>query len=165
MRISLGSALLAASAYILKNRFFPSRISTAEAGTLAAYIDALIPTDNISPGALRFKVPDKILAAARADKKLRRLIRHGTRWLTLRAWMRGVRGFPYLDKGARNEVVALSAEAPRGSLGRVFYDNIRHEAFFHYYAEPAAWAQAGYRGPPQPLGYQDHHRPYSYMPS
>lgn len=160
IRYVIGAALLAASGSLLKSIFFPSRISKHEARSLRAYIDTLVPSDSISRGAVELGVTEKILASARTDKKLRRLIKSGAGWLNRRAWLRRKGSFSSLEPGARNEVVSLSASARRGAAERVFYDRIRLEVFHHYYAMPETWAVAGYEGPPQPKGYPEYHSPY-----
>jgi Gluconate 2-dehydrogenase subunit 3 len=160
LRLTLGAGLLASSGYILKDPFLPAQLYSGERETLEAFLDTLIPSDE-TPGALQLGVARKVLAKASEDNQYRRLIRKGCAWLDRKAKERGGTGYAKLGERAREEVAAESAVAPAGSVARIFFERVRSDAFFHYYACPASWAGLGYKGPPQPHGYPDYNAPQS----
>ena len=55
----------------------------------------------------------------------------------------------------RGEIVTLAAGAALGSAARTFFQATLDDALFHAYADPRAWANLGYVGPPQPIGFMD----------
>ncbi|MGE5300269.1 MAG: gluconate 2-dehydrogenase subunit 3 family protein [Acidobacteriota bacterium] len=155
LRVTLGIALLASSGYILKDLFLPSQIDPAKRRTLEALLDTLIPSDT-TPGAVQLGVSRKILGKAFEDSEYRRLVRKGCDWLDRMAGDHKVNSFSSLGGREREELVGQAEEAPAGSLPRIFFERMRAEAFFHYYAHPASWKKIGYTGPPQPDGYPDY---------
>ncbi len=160
LRLTLGAGLLASSGYILKDIFLPAQLYSGERETLEAFLDALIPPDE-TPGALQLGVAGKILAEASEDNQYRRLIRKGCAWLDRKAKESGRAEYAALGERAREKVAEEAAVAPEGSLARIFFERVRSDAFFHYYARPASWAGLGYKGPPQPDGYPDYVAPQS----
>jgi hypothetical protein len=124
--------------------------------TLVAYLDVLIPEDELGPGALELGVGRRIIARARESRKYGTFLDQGCRWLDDQAKKRGAESFAELSEDDRNGVVALAAEAEPNSPPRRFFRATRHTAFYLYYAEPRAWAAIGYDGPPQPEGFTDH---------
>jgi len=161
--MSLTAGLLASS-----RRLLAALISSDEPASdpaywrcLEAWVDALLPADEYSPGAGELGIP-----ASLADKTIRnpgylKLVKSGCRWLDQQARDRGARDFAALDESKR-EIVVRSAEqsAPR-SLPRMFFERTRDDTFLFYYARPESWVMLGYKGPPQPLGFMDYTRPPS----
>lgn len=127
--------------------------------TLAAYLDILIPDDDLGPGAVRLGVDKDFLAIAARDRRIRAFLYAGLAWLDEQAKWGGVQEFAALSEAKRKTVVSLAAEAEPGSLPRRFFETMRSGAFFHYYARPQAWAAIGYDGPPQPEGFTDYTGP------
>lgn len=154
--------MLASSGYILKDLFMPARLNNGERGTIGAFIETLIPRDE-TPGALELGVAEKILDTASEDTEYRRLIRKGCGWLDRKAVGWGGSGYLSLGEHEREEVAGESAVAPAGSVPRIFFERVRSDAFFHYYAHPASWPGLGYKGPPQPDGYPDYTSPQSVV--
>jgi hypothetical protein len=123
--------------------------------TLEAYLDALIPDDELGPGALELGVGRRMIARAQESRRYRAFLDQGCRWLDDEAKKRGAEAFADLSEDGRNAVVALAAAEPN-SYPQRFFRATRHTAFYLYYAEPRAWAAIGYDGPPQPEGFMDY---------
>lgn len=162
LRLTLGAGLVASSGYILKEVLIPSQIGTGERLTLEAFLETLIPSD-LTAGALELGVARKILARASGDAQYRRLVKRGCGWLDGMAKRRGRAGYASLGEGQRDEVTGEAAAAPAGSVPRIFFEVMRSDAFFHYYANPASWEGLGYKGPPQPDGYRDYTEPQTHV--
>jgi hypothetical protein len=120
------------------------------------YLDALIPDDELGPGALEVGVDRRMIARAQESRKYRAFLDEGCRWLDNEAKKRGAESFAELSEDGRNGVVALAAAAEPNTPPQRFFRATRHTAFFLYYAEPRAWAAIGYDGPPQPEGFMDY---------
>lgn len=162
LKLTLGAGLVASSGYILKEVLIPSPIGAGERLTLEAFLETLIPSD-LTPGALELGVARKILARASADARYRRLVKRGCGWLDGMSKRRGQAGYASLNESQREEVAGGAAAAPAGSVPRIFFEVMRSDAFFHYYANPASWAGLGYKGPPQPDGYRDYTEPQAHV--
>jgi hypothetical protein len=124
-----------------------------------AYLDALIPDDELGPGALELGVDRRMIARARESRRYGTFLDQGCRWLDDEAKERGAESFADLSEEGRNDVVALAAAAEPNTPPQRFFRATRHAAFFLYYAEPRAWAAIGYDGPPQPEGFMDYAAP------
>ncbi len=162
LRLTFGTGLLASAGYILKEVFIPAQLDVGERRTLEAFLDTLIPATE-TPGALQLGVAEKILAASSDDAQYRRLIKKGCGWLDGKAKSRGVTEYLLLGEREREDVVGGAAGAPAGTLARIFFERLRSDAFYHYYAHPASWRGFGYQGPPQPDGYPDYIKPQSFL--
>lgn len=158
LRLSAGVGLIASSAYIFKTVLWPSRLMNREIQTFTAYLDTIIPAD-IAPGAVKLGVPDSLILKSAADKKYRRLIKKGCDWLDSTAKQYSAEGFASLSDVDRQKVVRLASEARSDSLPGIFFKQTRLDAYYFFYANPESWIVAGYNGPPQPFGFQDHSLP------
>lgn len=161
LRLTVGAGLLASSGFILKGVFLPAELDAGERQTLEAFLDTLIPSDE-TPGALQLGVAEKILAKASGDSQYRRLIRKGCAWLDRRAGSKPGAGYSSLNEKRQEEIVGESAGSPAGSVPRIFFDIVRSDAFYYYYAHPASWTGLGYQGPPQPYGYPGYTEPGTF---
>ena len=137
----------------------PARAVAAEGATLAAYLDALIPDDDLGPGAVTLGIDKRIAALAVEIANYRRLLGQGCRWLDERARELGATGFAGLDGPGRDRVIQLAAASDPKTPPRQFFERTRSDAFFRYYARTEAWAAIGYDGPPQPAGFMDYALP------
>jgi len=155
LRLTLGAGLLAASGYFLKDIFHPAQLTRSEEKTLAAFLDTLIPADDV-PGAVQFGVPEKIQEKAKRDNQYRRLVKQGCSWLDSRAGRLYAASFDSLGEKDRDDILTIAAEADPGSVQRIFFRQIRSDSFHHYYSHPGSWPQLGYNGPPQPKGFPDY---------
>ena len=126
---------------------------------LAAYLDTLIPDDDLGPGAVRLGVDKEFIAIAANNPPLRAFLDAGLAWLDEQAKWGGAQEFAALSEAGRETVVSLAAQAELGSLPRGFFENTRSLVFFRYYAHPQAWTAIGYDGPPQPEGFTDYTDP------
>jgi len=129
------------------------------ARSFAAFLDLLIPEDDVSPSASQAGVDAAILADAQEDRQLARLVELGVRWLDAEARRDGAPAFHQMAEDRQLLVVSISERQRKGSVPRVFFENMRHQAFGHYYADPRSWGALGYDGPPQPKGFMDYAQP------
>lgn len=127
------------------------------ARTLAAYLDTLLPGDELAPGAGALGIGERFQAKAARHPNYRLLLELGCQWLDQRAKDLGAPDFASLDADDRERLVDRAAHA--GGVARLFFDATHGEALFAYYAHPAAWAGIGYGGPPQPEGFLDYTQP------
>ena len=159
LKLALGTTLLAWSGYLAQRILWPASLGKDELHTLAYYLDTLIPADQ-TPSATALAVDKKIVAAATLDHRLRRLITTGCAWLDTQAKDHyDVESFSSLSETQRESVVTLAAAEKIDTLPRVFFERLRQDAFFHYYAQPASWSGLAYAGPPQPKGHLDFYLP------
>jgi hypothetical protein len=155
LRLTLGAGLLAASGYLFKDILRPADLAPGEEKTLAALLDTLIPADDV-PGALQFGVAEKIQEKATTDRQYRRLVKRGCSWLEKRSKKLHATSFASLGEKDRDEILTMAAEAAAGSMQRIFFQQLRTDAFYYYYSHPGSWPQLGYDGPPQPGGFPDY---------
>ena len=135
----------------------PSQDSGREPGPLAAlpaYLDTLIPA-HLGPSATALGVHERILEAARADPRYRKLLVAGCQWLDSQARGLSRVAFPELPQATRVAIVERAVNASPGSGEWVFYQKTRTDAFLHYYADERSWAGVGFAGAPQPAGHPD----------
>ena len=132
--------------------------------TLVSYIDALVPSDDVGPGAIELGVHLKIIRKAKGSKRYQAVLERGCKWLDLKAKKFGGSHFGDLSPAKRDEVIAAAADSEINSLPRVFFQTTRNDVYFHYYAEPEAWVAMGYQGPPQPEGFADYASPSRLNP-
>jgi len=130
---------------------------------LGAWVDTLIPADGRSPAASEVGCERLLRRQAQSIESARRLLIGGCRWLE-RQSAAGPRTFAELPEPERERIAALAANAPPGSLPRLFFGFTRSEVFHHYYAQPESWGALGFAGPPQPNGFPDHAEPWSAPP-
>ena len=129
-----------------------------ELRSLGAFLDTLLPAD-ITPGASQLEVDKSIITQARANMRLQRLLTLGCAWLDTQAKERGAEDFAALAQPNRDAIVSAAETSPAQSLPRVFFEQIRGMAFYHYYARPETWPGMAYAGPPQPRGFLDFTQP------
>jgi hypothetical protein len=141
----------------------PARASQQEsvqskAATLTAWLDTLIPADE-TPSASQLGVDRDLLEKGRADDDYQRVLDLGVAWLEQQARELGGKDFVLLDDSARATIVTHAAAAGTDTLEGIFFEITRADAFLFYYARPEGWhGLPGYHGPPQPLGYMEHHQ-------
>jgi len=129
------------------------------ARSLAAFLGLLLPADELSPSASQVGVDASLLEEGRSDREFGRLIELGTGWLDGQAKSQGVEAFHQLAEERQLLIVSIAEHQRARSLPRVFFENMRHRAVGHYYANPRTWPGVGYSGPPQPRGFADHDQP------
>lgn len=119
--------------------------------TLGAYVDTLLPADDVTPAATALGVHDEILAGRLGQDVPESLLRKGCRWLNHQAGG----DFSRLTPEQQHRVVAWMAQASRSRGPRVFYDYVRRRAVTLYYTHPESWADSALTHTPQPRGYID----------
>lgn len=122
---------------------------------LGPFLDILIPRDETG-SATDFGVHRTLIDHARGTPGYMRLLRAGCKWLDFEARRMGATNYAALDAVSQEAVLVKATKASGGTLPRKFFEINRDFAFRAYYADPASWQSAGYRGPPQPDGFMDH---------
>jgi hypothetical protein len=131
----------------------------ADRRTFRAYLDTLIPTDELGRGAIEAGVLEAIEATAAQDTGYRRLLDLGCTWLDEQASFFGEKAFVALGQNQRARLVLFASEQAFGSVPRVFFETTQAHAFRLFWARPEAWATIGYGAPPQPEGFIDYAEP------
>jgi hypothetical protein len=126
---------------------------------LRAWIDTLLPADEVSPAVSELGVASRVADKALGNPDYLRLIRAGCRWLDRQARTRDRQVFARLDVPDRKHVVRLAEQAAAKSLPRLFFERTREDVFLCYYTHPETWVMLDYPGPPQPAGFMDYTRP------
>lgn len=138
-----------AKAAVHRTRVKPaSQRGADQPAALSAFIDHLIPADELTPAASALRVPGLIWQQARSDADLRRLIEVVCTWMD-----RYGEGFAALQFDEREALVAWMAKAPWESPQRRFFHLVRDRALTLYYTQPASWKGLPIQRPPQPIGH------------
>lgn len=124
--------------------------------TLKAYVDALVPPADHTPGAVELGAVDKLLQASARQARFLKLLRQGCSWLDEQAHASEAENFAALSEDDRDAVIERAAGAKTNSLEYVFFMATRDAVFVHYYSDPRSWVGLRYPGPPQPLGFMDY---------
>lgn len=124
--------------------------SPLEKTTFAAFLDVLLPRDNVSGSATDLRVDKQLWQLAGDDARFRRLIGLGCQWLNATG------GPPFAQLSAEQQiaVVAWMSHSDWNEVPRRFYELVRQTAVEVYYSNPAAWRGLPIERPPQPLGYR-----------
>jgi hypothetical protein len=117
--------------------------------TLTAFVDVLLPADDLSPAASALAVPADILALAAEVAGFRKLIDYGCSWLD----KTGGPPFHLLASDKQHRIVAFMAASDMAQAPRRFYHLVRLSAIEHYYSHPEARAGLHLNTAPQPEGY------------
>lgn len=123
--------------------------SPLEKTTFAAFLDVLLPRDNLSGSATDLRVGEQLWALAADDLRFRRLIGLGCQWLNAT----GGPPFAELDTDQQIAVVEWMSQSNWNEVPRRFYELVRQTTVEAYYSDPAAWKGTVIERPPQPLGY------------
>lgn len=129
--------------------FAGSLETPAQRETLNAFLDVLIPRDELSGSASDLAVGTSLWEIAVEDSRFRRLLELGCRWLDMTA----TKSFSGLSAEQQYAVVNWMSASDYNQVPRRFYELARQMAMIAYYSHPAAWGGLPVQRPPQPLGY------------
>lgn len=118
--------------------------------TLRIFVDALLPSDDLTPAASILEVHTQILKDAEQDSALRQLIEGGCQWL-----QQSIGSLAELDSKQLERLLQAMSEADWDSGPKNFFYQIRDLAVMYYYADPRAWEGSAINRPPQPIGYPE----------
>ena len=99
--LSLATGVLAGAGLWLRRFIRPAPLTSSEVKTLESYLDTLIPADD-SPGAVELGVTDRLIQKAAVNKRYKKLIQKGCKWLDSEAQRQDGADF------------ATSTETPKG---------------------------------------------------
>ena len=125
---------------------------------LRLLIDTLVPADE-SPGAVELGIHTAIETSIRAHADYQKLLLDGVAWLDRESERRYQARFSELPGEPREFLLTVAENSPRNSAQRRLFTVLRNDVIRRYYTHPDAWAQLGYPGPPQPLGFMDYSEP------
>jgi hypothetical protein len=123
--------------------------ASGERGTLAGFVDTLLPADDLSPSASSLGVHDDILSFSAQVPRLPDLLHGGASWLNATGGAR----FEALSEGDRNKVVAWMSRSDGSQAPYRFFEVVRLLAVEFYYAHAEAIAGFPLNEAPQPRGY------------
>ncbi len=150
--ISRRQALVGALAASLSGSTLGGALNAAtdrvDADTFAAYLDILLPGDDMSPSASAVGVDVELRQLAQGAPLFERLLALGTQWLN----QTGRGPFHTLLLGDQGRVVDWMATADRDEIPGRFYELVRQSAVEFYYARPEAKAGFDMNTAPQPAG-------------
>ncbi len=129
--------------------FSAARPSAVERRTFAAFLDALLPRDDLAGSASDLRVDEQLWALASLDGRFGRLVALGCQWLNLT----GTGSFADLAPSDQIKVIEWMSASDWNQIPRRFYELVRQTAVETYYSNPAAWGGLPIKAPPQPLGY------------
>ena len=124
-------------------------LSPLEQTALDAFLDVLLPRDEVSGSAGDLGVPDELREIARLDPHFQRLLALGCRWLDLT----GGPPFGALPAAQQSAVVEWMAQSDWNEVPRRFYELVRQVAVELYYSHLESWHGTAIEHPPQPQGY------------
>lgn len=120
-----------------------------EQATLAAFLDTLLPRDQLSGSATDLGVDRQLWAFANTSADFRKLVDYGCRWLN----MTGGAQFSDLASEQQIAVVDWMSRADWNEIPRRFYELVRQVSVELYYSNPAALGGLPIKRSPQPEGY------------
>ena len=147
-----------ASIWASVGRLFGNTAGKAEIDveTLERWVETLLPSDELSPGAGELGVHLELVTMARKDPRALRLLVLGLAWVADEAKAVGSVPFAQLSLKDSGQIVAKSAGIERGEMPRVFFQYTLRVSKELYYSKPEAWAGLDLQRPPQPMGYMDY---------
>lgn len=123
---------------------------------LCAWLEVLIPSDSISPGAGALHVEVDLIQFSRETPQRYKLLRAGVHWVIEEAKQSSGRRFSELSTEQAEAIVAKAADSELGTLPRAFFAYSFREGKRIYYTKPESWQGLGIARPPQPMGYMDY---------
>ncbi|NTV69555.1 MAG: gluconate 2-dehydrogenase subunit 3 family protein [Azonexaceae bacterium] len=123
--------------------------SSEESATLSAFLDTLLPSEELSGSATDLGVDRQIWAFSNTTPDFRKLLDYGCRWLN----MTGGARFSALASDQQIAIVDWMSRADWNEIPRRFYELVRQVAVELYYSNPAALGGLSIKPSPQPLGY------------
>jgi hypothetical protein len=130
----------------------PRDVADFELGLLA-WVETLLPSDAVSPGAGRLNVHLEIIAKAEANARYVALLRAGIVWADAEARKRGKARFVELDTDAMEAVVSGAESMGLKTVPGLFFHHTLKDGSDFYYGHKESWASVGFPHPPQPIGF------------
>jgi hypothetical protein len=149
-------SILSLSGYALLPRSGAAALRKPKSGTLASFLDTLIPEDNISPSASMLGLEHKLVKHAKRIDNYTLLLERGCEWLNLQSQALYRTDFDNLSSSQRESVVGIAENSQQNSIPKLFFERVKYDLFGFYYTESAAVKGFNLRFPPQPSGYPDY---------
>jgi hypothetical protein len=156
-RFIVGSAIL--SAWTLVGRVRGATLPNDPLGLeqmLEAWVETLLPSDEMGQGAGRLGVHLQIIEKAASKKQYLQLLELGVRWTDQEASKLGASRFTELSSDQAEAVVAGAESLGLQSMPGLFFYHTLRDAKSFYYGRKASWAGVGFPHAPQPLGFMDY---------
>ena len=120
-----------------------------DAQTLSAYLDVLLPADDLTPAASALNIAGDLVEFARQAPQFGQFLALGTRWLN----ETGRGPFHSLSLSDQERVVAWMRSADRNTSPARFFLLVRLTGIEFYYSKPEVAVAFGLNTAPQPAGY------------
>ena len=117
--------------------------------TLGAYLDVLLPADDLTPAASALNVAEDLVQFASESPPFRQFLAVGTHWLN----QTGRGPFHTLSLSDQERVVDWMSKADRDTLPGRFFLLVRLIGVEFYYSKPEVARAFGLNPAPQPAGY------------
>ena len=105
--LSLATGVLAGGGLWLRRFIRPAPLTSSEVNTLESYLDTLIPADD-SSGAVELGVTDSLIQKAAVNKRYKKLIQKGCKWLDSEAQRQEGADFAALTEPQREGVMRVA---------------------------------------------------------
>ena len=123
------------------------------------FIDVLLPETD-TPSASQLMVHIELIKHANNIKNYPELIKRGCFWLNKQAQTKFHKmSFINLSDAEKIVIVKQAEKSKNGDIAKLFFERIKQDAFWFYYAHPETWRVLGFEGPPQPNGYLNYTKP------
>lgn len=147
--LKIVGAFFLGNVFELPDAVAATRPNSLERRALRAFLNTLLPQDELSESASALRVDRDIWAFSRTDEQFRQLLALGCQWLD----MTGGARFSALTTEQQYLLVDWMAHADWNQIPRRFYELVRQVALEFYYSKATAWPGVAIHHPPQPLGY------------
>lgn len=160
-RFLIGCAILSAWTLVgrVRGATLPSDARDLE-NVLEAWMEALLPSDELSPGAGKLGVQHELIHKASSNKQYLQLLEFGVRWANAEALKLGAANFTQLECERAEVIVARAETLGLQSMPGLFFYHTLRDAKHFYYGHKEAWSGVGFPHQPQPIGFMD----YTEMP-
>ncbi|MEO9576552.1 MAG: gluconate 2-dehydrogenase subunit 3 family protein [Tateyamaria sp.] len=153
LSISRRRVLLSALAASLSGHALAQQVSGAsyqiDEQTLSAYLDVLLPADDLTPAASALNVAGDLIDFASESPQFGQFLAVGTQWLN----KTGRGPFHTLSLSDQERVVKWMSKADRDTLPGRFFLLVRLTGVEFYYSKPEVARAFGLNTAPQPAGY------------
>ena len=122
---------------------------------LQAWVETLLPTDDLSVGAGSLMIHLKVIEKADGISQYRSLLELGVVWANSAAKRHGASSFAALKPEQAEAVVAEAEASGLNAVSGLFFYHTLRDAKHYYYLDAASWPGVGFPHTPQPLGFMD----------
>lgn len=144
--------VMAFKGIFISNTVKAALVANNHESTLLAFINTLIPN------ALTQPLLRQIEKKYKTDVKQKQLITWGCLWLDAQAKRKGKNSFYLLSQIQQIDIITQAENSRKNSAQYYFFYTLRNSLMQYHYSTDIGLTPLGFKHPPQPLGYSDHHQ-------